>query len=1495
MADINKISARVANISKSLTEVTTTINKMAANGESLKKIFDQVNQTFEEQKKATSTQLGQITKLTNATRQLLKNGNLTSEQAEEYNRTLRKLTSLEKELTSNRKMAQSALGEVLRDAARQQKISLENSQKQKALDLEVRKSKEGVSEAVKVLGEFERRLAKEAEENADRKKTAEQNLRDEIKEGNARRTQEVKEFESRSREFQNKRQARLKELGRLEEQQARNRQAAAKTQLEIDLKILNRGKMTLEQRRDAQAKLIREARSGYDQQSKDYKQLTLRLLKLDEQYEKDAAQRDKNINKSKENAAKAEETRQKRLDTARRAVFKAELDLSRKSASEKIKDVKKYYDSTQRNLEIFGKKDSVEYKKLYEERLRLLKKYQREEDAEKKKAAKTSGAAAEPAAPKAGTSFLGGLRQGFNAGDLGKSIGRLTGIGSAMAILRKTFDTLKQAIVGSVQAAINFEAQLAQLQAVTGISNKELSRLEKNVLDVAGSTKFTSEEIVQLQTELGKLGFSVEEIEAATVSVARTAQALGEQVGPVAQRIGQILNQFNLNAAETSRVADSLVSVINSSALSFEGFSTALQYIGPLGAEVGTTFEETAVAMALLADNGFTASRIGTGLRGILTELSTTGKDLNTVVEDLADKEITLAEAVDLVGKRNAAQLLTLVDTAKAQKEIGETLDDLNNKYFSQGSAAIAAAQQVDTFQGNLDLLKSAVNRVQIAFGNFLKTSKLLRIALKFIDEEGYNAAIAAESIAAADPRAFSEGLELAAENVGKLKKELKDVKDVEQASRKAAEDLVKKSVLEPLEENLRKLYEKDGLEDAMLERQIEQLKIEKEKAGSYDEQQRIQQEIVRLGIQRSKYTESERDLSNEIKDLEDKIQKRKEEGFEAEINYVQSLIEDAGVQNALSRTRNEIEEEYRAIKESLRNERDEEIKTLKDANDFNDKVNAKAEQVNKRISELLAEQKKRKEDGNEIAGEELLIFEARLNQYKDEKTALANLIVQKEEREKLAQKEFEKEFKQLANAITLRRQQLAEQQALLDLEIKTQENLAKNARTEEERLAASKKLNELQERRYRNEQEAANELNDLAREYEELLRSIGREVKRAELDPRFLEKAEERLESFKLSFQDLNLELGDIANSAERLADTLKDAFDAKLSAGIELNEDDLAKVDDQIRDLINRLIPGLQILYPDVFEALFQKIKPLVLSQLIPDPEDVKKDAEERLKKLKDIIGKIFDKLADAAKDYNATALENTRDRLDAELEAVKNRYRIEGEILKSQLDNQLITESQFRAKQKELRQKQLAEENDFNEKKFEAQQKADLINVGIETAEALASNILNNFKSFDSVSAAGLSAAGNFVILGAGALKADAIRRRKFFPVKYEEGGMVSGPSHSEGGVPFTVQGQAGYEMEGGEFIVNKKAASLHRNLLERINSSYKVPTSPSSYKFAAGGMVQANANESVDYLKAIAEATTSTAISTSKPVRAFVSSKDLRANETERRLRDRNDKI
>ena len=78
-----------------------------------------------------------------------------------------------------------------------------------------------------------------------------------------------------------------------------------------------------------------------------------------------------------------------------------------------------------------------------------------------------------------------------------------------------------------------------------------------------------------------------------------------------------------------------------------------------------------------------------------------------------------------------------------------------------------------------------------------------------------------------------------------------------------------------------------------------------------------------------------------------------------------------------------------------------------------------------------------------------------------------------------------------------------------------------------------------------------------------------------------------------------------------------------------------------------------------------------------------------------------------------------------------------------------------------------------------------------------------------------------------------------------IKFAQGGEVDGmqrgPSHSDGGMLFTVRNRKNYvgEFEGNEFIVNKKAAQRHRTLLERINSD----------RFADGGIVPGNIGQSV----------------------------------------------
>nr|DAF47796.1 MAG TPA: Tail tape measure [Siphoviridae sp. ct6DP12] len=83
-----------------------------------------------------------------------------------------------------------------------------------------------------------------------------------------------------------------------------------------------------------------------------------------------------------------------------------------------------------------------------------------------------------------------------------------------------------------------------------------------------------------------------------------------------------------------------------------------------------------------------------------------------------------------------------------------------------------------------------------------------------------------------------------------------------------------------------------------------------------------------------------------------------------------------------------------------------------------------------------------------------------------------------------------------------------------------------------------------------------------------------------------------------------------------------------------------------------------------------------------------------------------------------------------------------------------------------------------------------------------------------------------------------------------VKYEKGGLLKGKSHNEGGIPFTVAGRGGFEAEGGEYIVNKRATAMYFPVLEAINRSVGYGSYNPVY-MAAGGVIKQIPDAQIDY--------------------------------------------
>jgi hypothetical protein len=91
------------------------------------------------------------------------------------------------------------------------------------------------------------------------------------------------------------------------------------------------------------------------------------------------------------------------------------------------------------------------------------------------------------------------------------------------------------------------------------------------------------------------------------------------------------------------------------------------------------------------------------------------------------------------------------------------------------------------------------------------------------------------------------------------------------------------------------------------------------------------------------------------------------------------------------------------------------------------------------------------------------------------------------------------------------------------------------------------------------------------------------------------------------------------------------------------------------------------------------------------------------------------------------------------------------------------------------------------------------------------------------------------------------------------KFAHGGMINGPSHSQGGVPVSVGGSGMIEAEGGEAIINKRSTAKHMGLLSAINQDGGgvplaargiVTPSASKLSFGNGGVATVGATQSID---------------------------------------------
>lgn len=249
---------------------------------------------------------------------------------------------------------------------------------------------------------------------------------------------------------------------------------------------------------------------------------------------------------------------------------------------------------------------------------------------------------------------------------------------------------------------IDFEAQISSLQAISGASATEIRELSDSAEYLGSNTSKTATEVAELQTEYAKLGFSTNEILAATAATIQLAEATKEDAADAAETAGATVRAFGLEASETQRVVDVMAESFTSSALNMERFGESMKYVAPISRAAGISLETTTAAMSALADAGIHGSAAGTSLRRIIAEFDKSGRPFGEQLELLAEKGLSLADAEDEVGQRAQSALLILANST-------DKIDGLSNKYDNASGAAERMAEiQRNNVAGALDLAGSA-------------------------------------------------------------------------------------------------------------------------------------------------------------------------------------------------------------------------------------------------------------------------------------------------------------------------------------------------------------------------------------------------------------------------------------------------------------------------------------------------------------------------------------------------------------------------------------------------------------------------------------------------------------------------------------------------------------------------------------------------------------------------------------------------------------------
>ena len=291
-------------------------------------------------------------------------------------------------------------------------------------------------------------------------------------------------------------------------------------------------------------------------------------------------------------------------------------------------------------------------------------------------------------------------------------------------------------VTGSMNKAMDFEAQLSSIKALTGATGDEMARLRALSLKLGADTKYSALEAAQGFEELLKAGMSVDQVfNGGAEAALNLATAGGLGLAEAAEIMSTAMNAFKADGLSAAQAANILAGTANASATGVAELKFSLAAVSAVASGVGMSFRDVNAALGLFANNGLKGSDAGTSLKTMLMNLI---PDTKKSIEEFG--------RLGLLTEQGTSAFFNQEGRLKSLKEIAELLRvSMAGMTDEQRLLSMQTMFGSDAIRAANILYKEGANGVK----NF--TSEMMKVtALDVAKEKMNNAKGAIEQLAGA-------------------------------------------------------------------------------------------------------------------------------------------------------------------------------------------------------------------------------------------------------------------------------------------------------------------------------------------------------------------------------------------------------------------------------------------------------------------------------------------------------------------------------------------------------------------------------------------------------------------------------------------------------------------------------------------------------------------------------------------------------------------------